>query len=271
MKISIIGLGWLGLPLARELDSRAHQVMGSTTSEEKSKSLAGEGVSNVVFKLAPHPTGSDFNRLFEADLVIINIPPRTRTMVETFHPEQVKYLKSLLQQAGVKKVIYTSSTSIYPDVNGEVTELTPIQRETTGHPAMYQAERILKEDRDYDLTIVRFGGLLGMDRIPGRYVSGKEGVMGDLPINYIHQEDAVNVLVHLIDQGCWNETFNGVSPLHPTKKEVYEKNARDFDFLPPKSYQQAGGANWKVVSSKKLLETGFNFRYKDPLLFLYTP
>ena len=36
MKISIIGLGWLGLPLADHLIEQGYQVLGSTTSKEKS-------------------------------------------------------------------------------------------------------------------------------------------------------------------------------------------------------------------------------------------
>ncbi|QDH78152.1 epimerase [Echinicola soli] len=271
MKISIIGLGWLGLPLAKSLAQQGHRILGSTTSPEKHRQLAEEGIDNVLFRLDPHPSGEGFNRLFDADLVVVNVPPKRRSMPETFHPEQIKYLKTLIQQAGIGKVIYTSSTSVYPNVNGEVTESTELCLNSTGHSAVYEAERILWADRNYDLTVIRFGGLLGMDRVPGRYFSGKEQVAGDIPVNYIHQEDAVRLLAHVIDKGLWEETYNGVCPVHPLKRAVYEKNANELGFAPPSSYRaQSDQPDWKRVNAEKIRKTGFEFRYKNPLSFYYT-
>ncbi|WP_229683404.1 SDR family oxidoreductase [Echinicola rosea] len=271
MKISIIGLGWLGLPLARFLAQQGHQILGSTTSPEKHRKLAEEGIDNVLFRLDPHPSGNGFNRLFEADLMVVNIPPKRRSMPETFHPEQIKYLKTLIQQAGIGKVIYTSSTSVYPNTNGEVTESTKLCPTNTVHSAVYEAERILWAEKDYKLTVIRFGGLLGMDRVPGKYFSGKEDVAGDIPVNHIHQEDAVRLIAHVIDQELWEETYNGVCPLHPEKRSVYERNAQEMGFEPPKSYRTKDLPDYKVVSSRKIRETGFVFRVEDPLEFYYSP
>ncbi|WP_041739380.1 NAD(P)-binding domain-containing protein [Echinicola vietnamensis] len=271
MKISIIGLGWLGLPLARRLAQKGHQVLGSTTSPEKHRQLLDEGIDNVVFRLDPHPSGNGFNRLFDADLVVVNIPPKRRSMPETFHPEQIKYLKTLIKQAGVGRVIYTSSTSVYPNTNNEVTETTKLCLNSTGHSAVFGAENILREDAAYDLTVIRFGGLLGMDRVPGSYFSGKENVAGDVPVNYIHQVDAVRLIAHVIEKELWGETYNGVCPIHPKKREVYEKNAQEMGFAPPKSYRQQDLPDFKVVSGERIMETGFVFEIENPLNFYYIP
>ena len=53
----------------------------------------------------------------------------------------------------------------------------------------------------YDLTILRMGGLMGVDRIPGVYFSGKEQVVGHTRVNFIHQVDAAGIIVWAINQG----------------------------------------------------------------------
>ncbi|WP_215225950.1 NAD(P)-binding domain-containing protein [Echinicola shivajiensis] len=271
MRISIIGLGWLGKPLAMYLQAKGFDVMGSATSEEKCAKLQHDGLDCTLLKMVPHPEGKNFNKLFDTDVLIINIPPRRRIHPDTFHPEQIKYLKALIKQGNVKHVIYVSATSVYPDLNREVSEEEVLTRESTSNPALFYAEQILWQDKSYDLTVIRFGGLLGMDRVPGRYFSNKENVAGDPPVNYIHQTDAVRLIDFIIEKGMWNETYNGVSPLHPSKKAVYEKNFQDFRIAPPKSYKEGPSKSWKQVTSLKIQSRGFKFVYNNPLLFDYSP
>lgn len=267
-KISIIGLGWLGLPLARYLKSLGYSIKGSCTTEEKAALLKAEGLDTYAFKLDPHPIGRGFHSLFDTDILVVNIPPKSRTMPESFHPEQIKFLKALAQQHGVKKVIFVSSTSVYPDLWQEARESDFLDQNTVGSPSILQAERLIWDSSDMDKTIIRFGGLLGVDRIPGKYFSGKSQVVGDSPVNYIHQQDAVAMISWIISQGLWNEVFNGVAPLHPARREVYEKNAEMMGFPTPLSYAEPGSP-WKKVMADKILSTGFEFLYPDPLDFSY--
>jgi len=266
-RVTIIGFGWLGEPLAVLLKEKGFQVKGSTTSAEKLKKLRDKGMETYILKFSPHPEGKAFQKLFDTDILFINIPPSRRTQADSFHPEQVKYLKALAQQHKIPKIIYTSATSVYPDNNSLVKESDIISKEN--NPALYDAEQILWKDKTYDLTVIRYGGLLGVDRIPGRYFSGKENVTGDTPVNYIHRDDAVSLAEWVIEKGLWNETFNGVAPIHPLKKDIYEKNAAELGFAPPVSYADPGEERWKEVSPAKILATGFNFHSPDPKEFWY--
>ncbi|HEY9117765.1 MAG TPA: NAD(P)-binding domain-containing protein, partial [Roseivirga sp.] len=117
MKVSVIGCGWLGTPLAEELIQNGHQVLGSTTSANKLNGLRERGIQPILFKLDPMPIGENFNQLFEADLLIINIPPSSRTHPPHFYEEQIKYLKYRLESSLIKKVVFISSTSYYPNTN----------------------------------------------------------------------------------------------------------------------------------------------------------
>lgn len=270
MTISIIGLGWLGLPLAEKLISKGHVLKGSTTRQDKQELLLNEGINAILFKLDPKPKGKDFESLFETDLLFINVPPSRRTQAEDFHPQQVGYLKQLAEKAGVKKIIFVSSTSVYPTENQIARENDLLDKGNTGNISIWEAENILENQKNYDLTVIRFGGLLGDDRVPGRYFSGKEEVAADPPVNYIHRTDAIRAVEWIMEKGLWNQTFNIVCPLHPSKKAVFEKNAKDLGFLPPKSYKPKNATNWKCISPEKFLNTGFKFQYENPLSFKYT-
>ncbi len=268
--VSIIGLGWIGTPTAVLLKDR-FEVVGSTTTAEKREKLLSEGIKAVRFSLNPHPEGVGFHALFQSEVVVVNIPPRSRTGDGTFHLEQLKYLKSLLGNSPVKKVLFVSSTGVYPNENREekYTEAFPITLANTGHDTIFRAEEFLAKDRNYDLTIVRFGGLLGDDRIPLRYFTGKENVAGHTRVNFTHRGDAAKMLAWIVEKELWNETYNGVAPQHPLRREIYDKISKDTGIAPPASYQNEPGGNDRLISSGKIQATGFGFGFPDPLDFTY--
>lgn len=268
-RVSIIGLGWLGEPLANHLEANGFEVKGSTTQAEKADRLGKQGIKAFRLKFNPHPEGESFQQLFDTDILFVNIPPRTRTMPESFHPEQIKFLKEMAIQAHVPWIIFVSSTSVYPDKGQIAKESDDLSQEGNGNQAIIKAEEVLRSAPcPFDWTIIRFGGLLGADRIPGKYFSGKENVIGDSPVNYIHQEDAVRLAAWVIQQEIKNDIINGVAPLHPQRKAIYEKNAKDLGFPPPLSYTTAGNS-WKEINADKILALGFTFKFPNPLDFTY--
>ena len=270
-KVSIIGLGWIGEPLAFQLQEKVFQVLGSTTSAEKQEKLRKKGINTLRFSLNPHPEGVGFNALFQSEILVVNIPSRTRSGNGEFHLEQIKYLRGLLDNSNVKQVIFVSSTGVYPEVTSteKYSEDFPISVKNTGNETIFRAEQLLERDRNYDLTIVRFGGLLGDDRIPGKYFSGKENVAGHTRVNFIHRKDAVGLLAWVIERELWGQTFNGIAPIHPLRKEIYEKNATELGIAPPASYQNEPEGKNRLIDSKKILESGFEFEFPDPLAFSY--
>lgn len=270
---SIIGLGWLGEPLGFFLLEKGLQVLGSTTSAEKQDRLSQKGIQAVRFSLNPHPEGVGFNALFQSQILVVNIPPRARSGNGAFHLEQIKYLRSLIDNSSIQKVIFVSSTGIYPEVASEkkYSEHFPLSQENTGNDTIFWAEELMAKDRNFELTIVRFGGLMGDDRIPGKYFSGREHVAGHTRVNFIHRIDAVRMLAWVIEKGLWNETFNGVAPIHPLRREIYGKNALDLGIAPPASYQNEPEGKDRLIDSSKILDTGFVFDYPDPLGFSYLP
>lgn len=271
VKVGIVGLGWIGEPLARNLLHSGYTVVGTTTQSEKKQRLQESGISTKMLQFNPLPEGKDVEEIGDVDILYINIPPSRRTNPDSFHPEQISQIRNLAVNGRVAKIIYVSATSVYPDLGQEAYESDELNLSNTGNPALWQAEQILWENKVYDLTVVRFGGLLGDNRIPGKYFSGKENVAGHCPANYVYRNDAVRAIEWIISHSLWNATYNVVAPIHPKKFEIYERNARFLGFPPPKSYESDALSSWKQISSTKFLETGFKFDYPDPLNFPYTP
>ena len=273
-KVSIIGLGWLGHAAGVLLQQQGYQVLGSATSQEKVAQLQQKGIDALNFKLNPHPEGIGYLRLFDSEILIVTLPPRSRHGDGELYLQQLAVIRELLVASAVEQVIFISSTGIYPNESKAVsyTEEEEISESNAGNSILYRAEQLMVDSPSYALTILRMGGLMGADRIPGAYFSGKEQVVGHTRVNFIHQLDAAKMIAWVIDQGLWNQTFNGVAPQHPLRREIYAKNASALGISPPASYQEA--ADEKVgrwISSEKISATGFSFDFPNPLDFPYTP
>ncbi|GAB3987110.1 SDR family oxidoreductase [Spirosoma daeguense] len=273
-KVSIIGLGWLGLPLAERLVREGFSVKGSVTSAEKAASIANKGIDTYQLLLNPEPIGN-LESLLQADLVVINIPPRAGKQGDDFHPQQIRFLVDAIEKSAVREVIFISSTSVYAERNAneadhyarETDELTP---ENSPAPGIVKAEELIKQLEPRKLvTIVRSGGLLGYDRIPGKYVSGRTVDNGAIPVNYLHRDDAVGLLTVLIQKPLAG-TFNAVSPEHPTREAIYRKTCTDFGYDTPTFIKPEIALPYKIISTEKLTAAvNYVFKYSDPLQFFY--
>ena len=119
--ISIVGCGWLGLPLGRRLVERGHQVRGSTTSPEKLDALRDAGIEAHHVAFEPELRG-DPGALFDSEVLFLNIPPPRVDDVVEVHRRQAHHVVERVQEGGVGFVILASTTGVYPTVNREVTE-----------------------------------------------------------------------------------------------------------------------------------------------------
>jgi len=273
-KVSIIGLGWLGEATGLLLQKQGYPVIGSSTRSEKVELLREKGLDAVHFALDPAPKGIDFQRLFDSEILVVTLPPRSRQGDGEAYLQQLASLRDLVANSAVKQVIFISSTGIYPNKNKAVpyTEEEEISESTAGNAILYRAEALMGASPTYDLTVLRMGGLMGEDRIPGTYFSGKEQVVGHTRVNFIHQVDAAGMIAWVIRQGLWNQTFNGVAPEHPLRREVYQHNANALGIPLPASFQDAADEDGgRLISSEKIVSTGFTFEYPDPLTFSYVP
>jgi nucleoside-diphosphate-sugar epimerase len=274
-KISILGCGWLGIPLAEGLIEKKFKVKGSTTSSDKISILASKNIEAYMLTVddaVDREFSSEIAEFFDCDLLLINIPPRVRNSGDEYHPQQIKTIIRYAKRHKVKNIIYISATSIYPQDQLRVDENTTITVDNTGNKALFEAENLLRSETTFESLILRCGGLLGYNRIPGRYYSGKTITTGDTPVNYIHRDDVINIMIFCIENKVLSGLYNLVAPNHPSRMEVFSKNARDFGFEPPVfTENDENKEKVKMVIGKKLIEElGYQFLYPDPLHFHFT-
>ncbi len=232
--ISIIGCGWLGTALAKRLLNEGLTIKGSTTGKEKLDQLKKIGIDASLFKLNPMPEGVDFQKLFESEILFINIPPNRRKNSPEFYKEQIKYLKYLINNSSkVKRVIFISSTSYYPNTDENVNENSSFDIDNGSNEAVVWAEKEISQIKPV-LIILRCGGLMGFDRIPGKWFSGKETQGRDNPTNYIHRDDIIHKINELIVSENWPKIMNLVNPAHYTRGEIVAAMAKKHGFELPK-------------------------------------
>jgi nucleoside-diphosphate-sugar epimerase len=272
-KLSILGCGWLGQPLAVHLLAEGYLVKGSTTSPEKLDALKHMGIEAYVASLNPQPQGEHWPELLDADCVVVDIPPRASYQGGDFHPQQMKFLAGLLKNTSVSKIIYISTTSVYPEVNRTVTETDVVEPTQSAAPALVEAEASLLQlaSASRQVSVLRCGGLMGYDRIPGKYVRGKQNMTtGDLPVNYIHRDDVVGIISALLTSDRAEGVYNAVAPQHPTRRRAYEVSCQQFGWEAPTFMTPKVPDAYKIVSSEKISDLlNYRFQYPDPLAFYY--
>jgi nucleoside-diphosphate-sugar epimerase len=252
-QISLLGCGWLGMPLARALLSNGFSLKGSTTSASKLDSLEKLGVLPFLMELHPNAVDGDIRTfLKESEIAIINIPPKLRGNNSEDFVGKMQTLIPYIEQSDVQKVLFVSSTSVYGENNDLVTETTPLNPDSEGGRQLVIVEDLLQKNTYFETTILRFGGLVGPDRNPVRFLAGKENVPnGKAPINFIHQTDCIKIIQKIIELNCWNETFNAVSSYHPSREEYYSKKAQEWQLIAP-TFDPTSLGTGKRISSDKL-------------------
>jgi len=264
MNISILGCGWLGLPLAKKLIEAGYIIKGSTTSREKINALSSEGVIPYKIQLFEEGVQGDMTSfLNDSEVLIIDIPPGLRKDPKVNFVRKIERLNSYIEKSGIEKVLFISATSVYEDGNDlpEYTEDDMANGTANNSKQLIEAEELLKASDKFEASILRFGGLIGPERHPVNYLSGKSDLKDpEGPVNLIQLEDCIGVIVAILEKQAWGETFHGVYPDYPTREDYYSRKAAEMG-LASMSFNKDSVSNGKIINSVKLEEIlGFKFQ-----------
>nr|WP_315188885.1 SDR family NAD(P)-dependent oxidoreductase [uncultured Flavobacterium sp.] len=252
-QISILGCGWLGLPLAKALLEKGFLINGSTTSEEKILMLKNKGINPFLIRLDSQNVVGEMDHFLDGSTtLIIDIPPKLRGNSTEDFVGKIQNLIPHLENSTLKNVLFISSTSVYGENNTIITEETTTNPDTEGGRQLVKAEALLQKNSHFKTTILRFGGLIGEDRNPVKFLSGRENIENpEAPINLIHQEDCIGIILKILETDSWNETFNAVTPFHPSREKYYTQKATDLNLVPPK-FNTKNASKGKTVLSDKI-------------------
>ena len=253
--ISILGCGWLGLPLATKFIENNFSVKGSTTSQDKISLLEQNKIQSFLLSLNENEIKGNIAAFLEnSEVLIIDIPPKLRGNATDSFVSKIKTLLPFIEKSAIAKVLFVSSTSVYANGNGVVTEETIPNPETESGKQLLEVEKLLQNNKKFQTTILRFGGLIGKDRHPVKFLAGRENLDNrEGAINLIHQNDCIGIIVKIIETNSWNEVFNAVAPYHPTREEYYTQKAIESNLIVPK-FCKVKPSIGKVIRSDKLAE-----------------
>jgi len=255
--ISILGCGWFGLALAKKLISLNYQVKGSTTSSEKLALLQAENIQPFLVNFTADEIVAD-PAFFEADTLFICIPPKRNSAELQDYPQKINSILAAARDQS-KHIVLISSTSVYADENKVINENSEAHPDTDSGRVVLAAEILFKELFPENCTVIRFAGLIGPDRNPGRFFAGKSNVPNGLaPVNLIHQTDAVGIAVKLLEKQAFGKTYNACSPNHPAKMDFYTNAAKTTGLVEPDFIAEK--KDWKIVESLNVPEfLGYRF------------
>jgi nucleoside-diphosphate-sugar epimerase len=245
--ISILGCGWLGFPLAQSLIKKGFHVNGSTTSADKIGVLNAAGIEPFLINLENLQINID--EFLKSEILIVAIPSKN---IPAF-----KNLLLKIEKSEVRNVIFISSTSVYGDAAGIVTEDFAV------NGVHAEIEALFKNCSFLATTILRFGGLIGGERHPGKFFKNRVIPEPDARVNMIHRDDCIAIIERVIKKNVWGKVFNCCADTHPTKLEFYTKSALDLGIEAPE-FAERNSKDYKIISNEKVKKIlNFIFKYPD--------
>ena len=252
---SVLGTGWLGYALACELKDD-YRVKVSIRDEKKRDKYKEVGL--FPFFLNEENLDS-LDDLLESNYLFINFPPSKFKDYTGF----LNKIYSHKKIANIEKIIFISSTSIYPDLDLVFTEEFSSFNSNSKSPKVYDAEILVKNKTD---LILRASGLMGYNRIAGKRSSGKIVNDKDIKVNYVHRDDVISATLFAIFNNI-NGIFNLSVEKHPTKEEIYLFNSKKHGF--EKSiFKDEKGLKNRIIDGSKIENLGFKYKYSNPFDFI---
>ena len=190
----------------------------------------------------------------QSQTLIINIPSKNidgyRKLVES------------IADSEIKNVLFVSSTSVYENNNTTISESDGCE---LAQSPLLAIENMIRGCSNIKSTIIRFGGLVGYSRNPGKFF--KKGRVVQNPesnVNLIHRDDCIGIISQIIQQQVWGEVFNCCADTHPTKREFYSNAAKSSGMQIPE-FAESGDQSFKIISNQKVKQI-LNYEFLHPNL-----
>ncbi|MFT4271318.1 MAG: SDR family oxidoreductase [Pantoea sp.] len=268
-KVAIVGLGWLGMPLAMALATRGWQVTGSKTSPDGVDAARRCGIEAFQLVLTPELEceAEDLEALMSVDALVVTLPASRTVQGGEDYMQAVQNVVDTALAYKVPRIIFTSSTSVYGSGPGVMKEHSPLRPETVAGKTLVALESWLHDLPGTSVDIVRLAGLVGPNRHPGRFLAGKTDLRdGTHVVNLVHLDDVVDAIVLLLQTPKGGHVYNLCAPKHPARCEFYPTVARQLGLVPPTFLVESPGNAGKVIDGNTICdELGFEYSWNEPM------
>lgn len=276
MRVLIIGCGYVGLPLGAELVKLGHDVHGVR------KTPGGEAEMQTV---GIHPHVADVTQLETLVALpgpfdwVVNCVSSGKGGVDVFEQVYVQGTRNLIQWlAGtpLKKLVYTSSTSVYGQTDGSnVKEDSPTVPNSPTSQLLVETEKLFLDSaqgKNFPAIILRVAGIYGPDRghLFQKYLINEARIYGkgDRIINMIHRDDVVAAIIAALKNGRGGQVYNVTDDEPVTHLHFFQWLSQTLGKYPPPHASEAefqarkrGLTNKKVSNRRLKMELGVQLRY----------
>ncbi|MEM0970629.1 MAG: NAD-dependent epimerase/dehydratase family protein [Verrucomicrobiota bacterium] len=263
--IWIFGAGYVGAALAKRVSSR-DTVLALTLSRESADSLNDtlpSGATAAVADLTQPDSLRRLSQTFPVPDALVHCASSGRGGAEAYRSVYLGGCEHLLELFPNVPLLFTSSTSVYPQTSGEVVdESSSAQPSRETGKLLRQAENLVLPHHG---IVARLAGIYGPDRsvLLKKILEGTAVIESGTSryLNQIHRDDAASAIDHLLTQGAPGTIYNVCDGNHPTQREVTEALAHHFGKpMPPEKapdLNRKRGWTHKRVSSQKLRDLGW--------------
>ncbi len=227
--VLILGMGYLGSPLAHRLVTQGYKVQGTYV---KSKPLITHHNLQVdVFNITEPDALQNKQPWQIAKTWVCLLPPSCSS---NYVQGLVEWI-ALAEQYQVEHIIYTSSISVFSDIEGVLDELSPTSPMSESAQKILAVEQAILNSHIPHKTILRLAGLFDKERHPVYRLAQRIAIdNGQQTVNMVHRDDAVAALMHAVATPGGSRLRHIVHPQHPTREMFYQKQAQLLNVqLPP--------------------------------------
>ncbi len=278
MRVLIVGCGYVGLPLGKELARLGHTVFGLRRSALAEAELQAAGVTPLHADITQPETLTKLPRDFDW---VVNCTASGGGGAEDYRKiylEGNRNLISWLAPSPPKKFIYTSSTSVYAQNDGSiVTEENLAEPDVDTAKVLVETEKLLLAmvaDHKAPAVILRVAGIYG----PGRghwfkqFLRGAAHIEGDGSrlLNMIHRDDVIGAIIVALERGRPGEIYNAADNEPVSQLKFFEWLAQELNRpLPPvapaaaETWRKRGVTNKRVSNAKLRAELKYEFKFPD--------
>ena len=200
-KISLLGCGYLGFPLALKLFEKGYCVKGSTRSPVKFNHLKKSGIIPYLIDV-DNMESLDF---FESDILVLTLPFKRTFIDPKVYKEQIITICDKVRVSSIRHIVFTSSSSVYPKNNIKYLPTDDFIPVNTRSETLLECEEILNGLENISVAIIRLGGIYGFGRVikksvrPRRLVSHEEALkLIENGINEIGSSSCINGFTRLV-------------------------------------------------------------------------
>lgn len=276
MRVLIVGCGYVGLPLGVELVKQGHEVFGLRRSSAGDAELTAAGLKPLTADITRPGDLAQLSGPFDW---VVNTVSSTKGGVEEYQQVYLagtRHLVDWLAPMGLKKFVYTSSTSVYGQTDGSVVkESSPTEPASPTSKLLVETEKVLldaAQAKKFPAVILRVAGIYGPERghLFLQYLRNEARISGkgDRLLNMIHRDDLVNVIIAALKNGRPGEVYNAVDDEPVAQIHFFRWLSESLGkWMPPvateeENAQRKRGLTQKKVSNRKLkMELGVQLKY----------